>query len=58
MAQSAANKLVILPPVAAEQSVRYRSPTDEGSRELPSRTLRLRPGVHLWSTSRQSDRSL
>lgn len=55
---------VVLSTVAAEQSVSYGIPAllvteaDEERRELTSRTLTLRPGVHLWSNSHQSDKSL
>ena len=64
MVKCAANKQAILSIVEAEQSVSYRptarmvTAADEGRRELTSRALRLRPGVHLESTSGQSDKSL
>ena len=64
MVKCAANKQVFLSIVAAEQSVSNGTTAlmvteaDEGRRELTSRTLKRRPGVHLWSTSGQSDKSL
>ena len=64
MVKCAANKRAILSIVEAEQSVSYRptaltvTAADGGRRELTSRTLKLKPGVHLQSTSGQSDKSL
>lgn len=64
MVKYAANKQAIQSTVEAEQSVSYRptalmvTAADEGRRELMSRTLKLRPGVHLESNSGQSDKSL
>lgn len=58
------NDRAILLIVEAEQSVSYRptaltvTAADGGRRELTSRTLKLRPGVRLQSTSGQSDKSL
>lgn len=64
MVKCAANKQVIVSIVAAEQSVSdgttalMVTEADEGRRELMSRILKRRPGVHLWSTSGQSGKSL